>query len=232
MKTDNQQQNETQPYPSYTELQAPPPDMTPRRKRGKGKFFAIGCGSLVALVVLIIVIAAVASAGGNSPNSPSTVTVTDTPTSDTQQNPQNAQEVATANAVSNGTPAAGACGSKCGPPASTPQAQSSTPPPVSTPQAPAAPAYTYSGNGSKTTETFSVSDTWTITWTCDATNNYGVDGAMYVAIYDSQNNLIDLLSETCTSGVTSKGVSQEHQGGDVYLKIDGSVPWTLKVTEV
>jgi len=216
MQTDNQQQNETQPYPSYTELQAPPP-LTPK-KRGKGKFFAIGCGGLVALVVLIAVIAFATSAGGTSSNSPSTVTVTDTPTSDTQQNPQNAQEVATANAIGNGTPAAGACGSQCGPPASTPPPQ-------------AAPAHTYSGDGSKTTETFSVSDTWTITWTCDATNNYGVDGAMYVAIYDSQNNLIDLLSETCTSGATSKGVSQEHQGGDVYLKIDGSVPWTIKVTE-
>ncbi len=104
------------------------------------------------------------------------------------------------------------------------------PTPVPT-QAPASPTHTYSGNGSKTTETFSVSDTWTITWTCDATNNYGVDGELSVIVYDSQNNLIDNLLETCKSGVISKGVSEEHQGGDVYLKIDGSVPWTIQIQD-
>jgi len=85
MITDNQQQNETQPYPSWTELQPPtqpdrpyqqpPTPPTPkearreiqRKKLGKkGKFFAIGCGSLVALVVLITVIAIAASAGGGT----------------------------------------------------------------------------------------------------------------------------------------------------------------------
>ena len=92
--------------------------------------------------------------------------------------------------------------------------------------------HTFSGNGSKTTETFSVSDTWTIIWTCDATNNYGVDGELSVIVYDSQNNLLDNPLETCKSGVTSKGTSQEHQGGQVYLKIDGSVPWTITVQEL
>jgi len=112
---------------------------------------------------------------------------------------------------------AGACGSNCGV--------------ASTPQPPAAPAHTYSGDGSKTTETFSVSDIWTIAWTCDATNNYGVEGVLVVGVYDSQGNLIDDLSETCKAGITSKGTSQEHQGGDVYLKIDGSVPWTIQIQD-
>lgn len=92
--------------------------------------------------------------------------------------------------------------------------------------------HTFSGNGSKTTETFSVADTWTIIWTCDATNNYGVDGELSVIVYDSQNNLLDNPLETCKAGVTSKGTSQEHQGGQVYLKIDGSVPWTITIQEL
>ena len=110
----------------------------------------------------------------------------------------------------------------------------STPTQVPTPmptQAPASLTHTYSGDGSKTTETFSLSDTWTITWTCDATNNYGVNGELSVIVYDSQNNLLYNLLETCTSGVTSKGTSQEHQGGDIYLKIDGSVPWTIQIQD-
>jgi cytoskeletal protein RodZ len=43
----------------------------PPKKRGIGKFFAIGCGSLAALVILVIVIAAVAS-GGHSTSSDNT----------------------------------------------------------------------------------------------------------------------------------------------------------------
>jgi hypothetical protein len=118
-----------------------------------------------------------------------------------------------------------------------PTATQGSPAPTDTPVPTPAPlkwttTHTYTGNGSKTTGTFSVPDTWTITWTCDAANNYGVDGALSVAIYDSQNNPIDDLLETCKSGITSKGVSEEHQGGDVYLKIDGSIPWTVQVQEL
>jgi hypothetical protein len=58
-----QQQWQQQPW------YAPPPPPAPK-KPGKGKFFAIGCGGLVALVVLIVLIAAIASAGSKSSTAP------------------------------------------------------------------------------------------------------------------------------------------------------------------
>ena len=157
---------------------------------------------ILALLILIL------AACGSAPTQATipTPTPTDTPTPD-----------ANAGGAAPSATVAGACGSKCGT--------------ASTPLAQASPIPAYSGDGSKTTEVFSVSDTWTITWTCDATNNYGVDGELSVIVYDSQNNLLDNLLETCTANMTSKGSSQEHQGGDIYLKIDGSVPWTIQIQD-
>ncbi len=67
MQTDNQQQNETQPYPSYPGVPPPAP-----KKRTRGKFFAIGCGSLVLLGVIIAIIAIATSAGSKSSGSTAT----------------------------------------------------------------------------------------------------------------------------------------------------------------
>lgn len=50
-------------YTSPEQYQQPP---SPPKKRGRRKFFAIGCGALIALVVLIGVIAAAASTGNGS----------------------------------------------------------------------------------------------------------------------------------------------------------------------
>lgn len=56
-----------QPQPGY----GPPPPgygppQPPPRKHRAGKFFALGCGGLLALVIVIVVIAAVASSSGGS----------------------------------------------------------------------------------------------------------------------------------------------------------------------
>ena len=62
--------------------------MPPPKKRGIGKFFAIGCGSLVALVILVIVLAAVVS-GGHSSSSSTTNTSAGTSTSVSQNSSGN-----------------------------------------------------------------------------------------------------------------------------------------------
>lgn len=64
-----------QPYQQPPQM-TPPPNTMPGRKRGRGKFFAIGCGSLVLLLVIIGIIIAATSAGGKSSGS-----TQDTPTS-------------------------------------------------------------------------------------------------------------------------------------------------------
>src|SRR5260221_13721445 len=73
-----------EPYDPAWGVQRQPP----RKKHSRRKFFAIGCGSLVALVVLIAVIAAVANGGSNStPTSSSTPTAQPTHAATTAPTP-------------------------------------------------------------------------------------------------------------------------------------------------
>jgi hypothetical protein len=60
----------------------------PPKKRGIGKFFAIGCGSLVALVILVFVLAAVVS-GGHTSSSSNSSSSSGTSTSDSQNSSGN-----------------------------------------------------------------------------------------------------------------------------------------------
>jgi Domain of unknown function (DUF4352) len=81
-----QQWNPQQPPMLPQQYQQPPqypPQVPPPKKRGIGKFFAIGCGSLVALVILVIVLAAVVSGGHTSSSSNSSSPI-GTTTSDSQ----------------------------------------------------------------------------------------------------------------------------------------------------
>lgn len=60
--------------PQYTPQQQWPPQQTPQKKRGVGKFFAIGCGALAVLLILIITIAVATSSGSSSTATTSQVT--------------------------------------------------------------------------------------------------------------------------------------------------------------
>jgi len=80
-----------QQYPQQQYQQPPyqyPPQVPPPKKRGIGKFFAIGCGSLVALVILVIVLAAVVS-GGHSSSPSTTSTSAGTSTNNSQNSSGN-----------------------------------------------------------------------------------------------------------------------------------------------
>src|SRR6266487_3958889 len=87
-----QQWNPQQPpYPPQQYQQPPyqyPPQVPPPKKRSIGKFFAIGCGSLVALVILVIVLAAVVS-GGHTSSTSTTSTSASTSTSGSQNSSGN-----------------------------------------------------------------------------------------------------------------------------------------------
>jgi hypothetical protein len=61
MQTDNQQQNETQPYPSYPLGQPPTLPTLKSKKPNWWKRIGIGCGGLVALIILAVVITTIIS---------------------------------------------------------------------------------------------------------------------------------------------------------------------------
>jgi hypothetical protein len=96
---------------------------------------------------------------------------------------------------------------------------------------------TITGNGSKKTAIFTVPDDWKILYSCTYQNIDGVtgDGALSVSVYGSDGSIIDpgAIYATCKNGVAkTTGETEEHQGGQVYLDINGTVDWTIQVQEL
>jgi hypothetical protein len=92
--------------------------------------------------------------------------------------------------------------------------------------------HTFSGNGIKQTEIFTISSDWQLQWTCDPSSfpigSYNVQ----VFIYNADATLAGLAVNTiCKDG--NVGDSTElHQGGSIYLEINSEAAWTLTIQEL
>lgn len=103
-------------------------------------------------------------------------------------------------------------------------------------QAPAAPktwttTHTYTGNGDKQTETFTVGNDWKIQWNCKGIS--GMDAPLYVSIYNADTNSMSDWSAVSTSckNVPTTGETAQHGGGNLYLKIISGIDWTITIQE-
>jgi len=108
-----------------------------------------------------------------------------------------------------------------------------TPTPTHTPQWTT--VQSFSGSGTKKTAIFSVPGDWKIIWSCDNTSqNFGVDGVIYISVYGSDGSLVDFnaVSGTCTANKVVRVSTEEHQAGDVYLDINTGLPWTIQVQDL
>jgi hypothetical protein len=93
--------------------------------------------------------------------------------------------------------------------------------------------HTFRGNGSKKTAIFRVPDDWKILYTCTH-QEMGVEGVLGVIIYTADNTIVDVaVNATCKPDVNlTKGETEEHQGGDIYLDITGTGDWTVTIQEL
>ena len=118
-------------------------------------------------------------------------------------------------------------------PTQAPPSPTATPTATPTPHAQAwTTVQTFSGNGSKKTSFFQVPDDYKILWSCKESNidGYVSDGSLDVTVYGTDNSYVDNLFETCKVGSkATTGETEEHQGGQIYLSIDGSSPWSIQV---
>jgi hypothetical protein len=92
---------------------------------------------------------------------------------------------------------------------------------------------TFTGNGAKKTETFTVGDHWRFSWECQGVS--GIDAPLYISVYKSDGNMLDLnaASTTCkASGPKTTGNSEMHQGGEVYLDVNSGIDWKITVEEM
>lgn len=90
---------------------------------------------------------------------------------------------------------------------------------------------TINGNGSKKTAIFTVPDDWKILWSCTG-GDFG--GYLGVTVYDSNAAYVDgAVNATCKTGTqATTGETEEHQGGQVYLDVNGVGDWSLQVQEL
>ncbi len=108
--------------------------------------------------------------------------------------------------------------------------------PVATPTPVHTPAWTtthtFTGNGPKNTPIFSVPDDWKILYTCTYQLGGQVDGVLTVEVYGADNSLLDVAINATCHDAHSTGETEEHQGGQVYLKMNSTGEWTVQVQEM
>ncbi len=187
------------------------PEQPPRKKRGPLFWTVLIVGSIVLLII-----------GGNAMNAMNTsaTQATSTPVTQATATPDMAgTNVANSEATQNAAT----------PYPSTPVNAGYTPPPAPKWTT----THTFSGNGSKKTAIFSVPDDWKIVYTCTH-QEMGVEGVLGVVVYTSDNTIVDVaVNATCKPDVDlTKGETEEHQGGDIYLSIDGTGDWTVAIQEM
>lgn len=93
--------------------------------------------------------------------------------------------------------------------------------------------HTYTGNGTKKTETIAVADDWKIQWSCTPGSFDGIDYNVIVAVYNSDGTLADpgAINTICKTGNAS-GETEEHTGGNVYLDVNSEGDWSLTIQEL
>jgi hypothetical protein len=90
---------------------------------------------------------------------------------------------------------------------------------------------TFTGNGIKKTQTFTVPDDWKLFWSCKPSSFYGGSYNVIVTVYNSDGSVSDLAVNTiCKSGNTGDS-TEEHSGGQIYLDVNSEGYWQLQVQE-
>lgn len=90
--------------------------------------------------------------------------------------------------------------------------------------------YTFSGNGIQQTQTISLSDDWTLSWTCDPSSFFGGQYNVQVFVYNTDGSLAGVAVNTICSDGNTSGSTEMHQGGNVYLEINSEAAWSVTVT--
>jgi hypothetical protein len=91
----------------------------------------------------------------------------------------------------------------------------------------------FTGSGSKKTGTFTVGDNWGIQWACAPNSSAIGSYNVIVDVYNSDGTPAapGAINTICKPGNTSD-VTQEHQGGNIYLDIQSEGDWAVVIQEL
>src|SRR6056297_845769 len=81
---------------------------------------------------------------------------------------------------------------------------------------------TYSGSGGQTTRPFKVDDEWEIQWDAE-----GMIFQLY--LYNENGRMLGVPANQQGEG---SGSSYKAQGGEYYLKVNGTGDWTIKIVQL
>jgi hypothetical protein len=84
-----------------------------------------------------------------------------------------------------------------------------------------------SGQGNKTTESFTAAGNWDLSWSynCSA---FGAQGNFVVWTKDTSGHMV--VDPVNSLGDSGQDVEHYHQGGTIYLEIESECSWLVKVT--
>lgn len=92
--------------------------------------------------------------------------------------------------------------------------------------------HTYTGNGAKKTESFTVGNDWKIQWSCNP-GSIGMDAPLFIMVDKTDGSIFDPgVNTTCKNGQDTTGETQEHQGGTFYLDVNAGISWSLTIQEL
>jgi len=108
-----------------------------------------------------------------------------------------------------------------------------TPSPTPTPAPTWRTTHTYTGNGTKKTETITVGNDWKIQWSCTPSSSYGGEYNVIVDVNNSDGTSADpgVINTICKNGNTS-GETEERVSGNVYLDVQSEAAWTMTIQEL
>jgi hypothetical protein len=88
-----------------------------------------------------------------------------------------------------------------------------------------------SGNGAKTTNTFTAKGQWDLFYTYKCTGDFASSGGNFIVEVLGSDNAPSLSNDGVdTLGTGGSDVTHEHNGGSYYLTVDSECSWTIKVT--
>jgi hypothetical protein len=92
--------------------------------------------------------------------------------------------------------------------------------------------HTFTGNGVKKTEIFTVGDNWKIKWSCDPASAYNGSYNVTITVHNANGTYKDLAINTMCNSSNTSGETEEHSGGKVYLDIAVGYVWEVTIQEL
>ena len=86
------------------------------------------------------------------------------------------------------------------------------------------------GSGTKSTQTFTVGNSWQMNWSYDC-SNFGDQGNFQVFIYTSDGSMSFDNAPVNEEGMSGSDTEYYHAGGSYYIEVNSECNWKITVQD-